>query len=161
MRLPTALAAGASAATAFVLLTACGGSDEQSDAAATSAGSSSTAESSTGTSDEDIQAFCTEAESVITAASDSLEGADPSQLSATLDQAVADLDDVQAPEEIRADWQTATAMFAGLRDAVAGVDVTTPEGQAQLQQAITDLEAQSGESQTRLDAWITDNCDNA
>jgi hypothetical protein len=30
-----------------------------------------------------------------------------------------------------------------------------------VQEAITELESQSGESQTRLDAWITDNCDNA
>jgi hypothetical protein len=161
MRLPTPLAAGVSAATALVLLTACGGGDEQSDASASSAGTSSDAESSAGTSDEDIQAFCTEAESVLTAASESLQSSDPSQLSATLDKAVADLDEVEAPEEISADWETATDMFAGVRDAVVGVDVTTPEGQAQVQEAITELESQSGESQTRLDAWITDNCDNA
>ena len=164
MRAPaTLLKAGLSAAAAVVLLTACGGSDdEQSDASASSSSSSSAeSETSGGTSDEDVQAFCTEAESVLTGVSESLETADPSQLAPTLDQAVTDLEGVEAPEEISADWETAKDAFAGLRDAVAGADLTTPEGQTQVQDAVTALEGEATESQERLDTWITENCDNA
>ena len=164
MRAPaTLLKAGLSAAAAVVLLTACGGSDdEQSDASSSSSSSSSSeSETSGGTSDSDAQAFCTEAESVLTGVSSSLETADPSQLAPTLDQAVTDLEAVEAPEEISADWETAKDAFAGLRDAVAGADLATPEGQAQVQDAVAALETDATESQERLDAWITENCDNA
>jgi hypothetical protein len=161
--LATPFRAGLSAA-AILLLAACGGSDdEQPDAASTasSPSSSSSATSSATTSDEDVQAFCTEAEAVLTSASESLEAADPTQLGPTLDQAVSELEQLDPPAEISDDWDIATQTFAGLRDAVEGVDLTTPEGQASVQQAVTELEGQATESQARLDAWITENCDNA
>ena len=161
--------AGLSAAAAVVLLTACGGSDEETDAASgsstssssTSSSSSSAAETSSGTSDADVQAFCTEAEQVFTGLSTSLDAANPADIGTALDQSVASIEAIEPPAEISADWDTLKAAFSGLRDAVKGADLSTPEGQASVSQAVTDLTAQSTDAQTRLDAWTTANCDNA
>ncbi|WP_369139374.1 hypothetical protein [Modestobacter versicolor] len=162
MRAPaTLLKGGISAAAALLLLTGCGGSDdEQTEATPSSSAASGSAESG-GTSDEDVQAFCTEAESIFTELSSGLDAAQPEQLSATLDQGVSALGELEPPAEISADWGVLQQAFTGLRDAVAGADLTTPEGQASVQQAVTDLSASSGEAQTNLDTWVTENCDNA
>ena len=160
--------AGLSAAAAVVLLTACGGSDEETDAASGSStssssasSSSSAAETSSGTSDADVQAFCTEAEQVFTGLSTSLDAANPADIGTALDQSVASIEAIEPPAEISADWDTLKAAFSGLRDAVKGADLTTPEGQASVSQAVSDLTAQSTDAQTRLDEWTTANCDNA
>jgi hypothetical protein len=170
MRAPaTLLKAGLSAGAALLLLTACGGSDDgQSDAAgSSSAGSSSSAAASSGaeasgsTSDADVQQFCTDAEAVFSQISDGLDAAQPTDLVPALDQAVSAFDQIEPPAEISADWDTAQQSFVGLRQAVAGADLTTPEGQASVQQAVTELQAQAGDAQTNIDNWVTANCDNA
>jgi hypothetical protein len=162
----TLLKAGLSAGAALLLLTACGGSDdEQSDAgsgsasAGSSSAASSGAEASGSTSDEDVQAFCTEAESVFGQISDGLDAAEPTDLMSALDRAVAAFDQVDPPTEISADWDGAQQGFVDLRSVVAGADLATPEGQASVQQAATDLQGQA--AQVNLDNWISANCDNA
>ena len=162
-------AVGLSAA-ALVLLTACGSSDGESDAASdSSAATSGSSASSSGSgsaesgssSDEDVQAFCTEAEQVFGQLSEGLDAAQPADLAATLDQAVAAFDEIEPPAEISGDFSTLQQAFTGLRDAVAGADLATPEGQAALQQAATDLQTNSADAQANLEAWTTENCDNA
>jgi hypothetical protein len=167
---PTLLKAGLSASAALLLLTACGGSDgEQSDAAATSAGSSSAGSSgaassgaatSGSTSDEAAQEFCTQAESVFSEISAGFDAAQPTNLLPTLDEAVSAFDQITPPAEISGDWDSAKQAFVGLRDAVAGADLNTPEGQQAVQQAATDLQGQAGAAQTAIDSWVTENCDN-
>jgi len=167
MRSPAPLLkAGVSAAAALLLLTACGGSDdEQSDSAAGSstagASSSASSSSSSSASDQDVQAFCTDAEAVFTKLSDGLDAAEPTDLGPTLDEGVAAFDEIDPPAEISEDWTVLKQAFAGLRDAVVGSDITTPEGQAAVQQAVTDLDTQAGTAQDNLEAWVTANCDNA
>ena len=174
MRAPaTLLKAGLSASAALVLLTACGGSgDDATDAAASSAPTSSSAPSagasssatssdaaaSGGSDDPEVQAFCSQAETVLTQVSTSLDTTDPAQVGPALDKAVEDLSAVQAPADISADWETAKTLFAGLRDAVNGADLSTPEGQAAVQAEATRLQGETGDAQTRLDAWTSENC---
>ncbi|MFQ1002002.1 hypothetical protein [Modestobacter sp. SSW1-42] len=172
MRAPaTLLKAGLTATAALVLLTACGGSEEEAtDAAAASAPSSSAAASSSsaapgssasssgGSDDPAAQAFCDQAGQALNQVSQSLQSPDAASVGPALDQAVTDLEAVQAPAEISADWDAAKQLFAGLRDAVAGVDLDTPEGQAAVQEEATRLQAESADAQTRLDAWTSENC---
>jgi hypothetical protein len=141
----TRLTAGLTAATALVLLTACGGSDDGAAGAAASA-------------DPAVETFCADAERVLGQVGTSLDTADPDALVPALDRAVADLSAVQAPAEIGPDWEAAKQLFAGVRDAVAGEDLTTPGGQAAVQAEVTRLEAAAGDSQTRLDDWTSRNC---
>ena len=172
MRAPaTLLKAGVTAAAALVLMTACGGSeDEAPEAAASSATSSSAPATSSsaapsssaaapgGSDDPAVQAFCDQAETVLTKVSTSLDTTDPAAVAPALDQAVTDLEQLQAPEEIRADWDAATQLFTGLRDAFNGADLTTPEGQATVQQEATRLQGETADAQTRVDGWISENC---
>ena len=176
MRSPaTLLTAGLTATAALVLLTACGSDDGTTDAAASSAptssssapssavasgsASASTSPSASGSStDPSVQTFCTDAQRVLSQVSTSLDTTDPDAVAPALDKAVADLSTVQAPAEISADWEAAKQLFSGLRDAVAGQDLDTPEGQAAVQAEVTRLEAEAGDSQTRLDAWTSANC---
>ncbi|MCZ2821834.1 hypothetical protein O2V63_15920 [Modestobacter sp. VKM Ac-2977] len=153
--LTTPFRAGLSAAAAVVLLAACGSDDEQPDATST-ASSSSSASSSATTSDEEVQAFCAEAETVLTAPPDA--GLTQQE---SLDQTIADLEQLDPPAEISADWDVLVQTFTGVREAVADVDLTTPEGQASVEEELAGLEAGATDAQTRLDAWLTENCDNA
>ncbi|KGH46154.1 hypothetical protein IN07_13750 [Modestobacter caceresii] len=156
--LTTPFRAGLSAAAAVVLLAACGSDDEQPDAASTTSSSSSSSSSSSPatTSDEEVQAFCTEAETVLTTPPD----AGLTQQEA-LDRTIADLDQLDPPAEISADWDVLVQTFVGVREAVADVDLTTPEGQASVEEELAGLEAGATDAQTRLDTWLTENCDNA
>jgi hypothetical protein len=161
MRLPApVLTAGLSAAAAL-LLTACGGSDE--DAATTAeptAGSSAAASGST--SEEDVQAFCTEAEEVFTRVGTAFNSVtDPANFTTVLDQGVTAFDEVEPPAEISSDWTALQEGLAGLRDAIAGIDVETPEGQTALQGAVTDFQTDTAEPQQNLEQFVTANCDNA
>ena len=173
MRAPaTLLNAGLSAGAALLLLTACGGSDgAQSDAASSSSSSSSggsssaassSASSSAGasgsTSDAAAQQFCTQAKAVFSEISKGLDAAQPTDLVPALDKAVAAFDRITPPAEISGDWDTAQQSFVGLRNAVAGADLTTPEGKQSVQQAVTDLQGQAGAAQTSIDSWVTAHC---
>ena len=151
---------------ALVVLTACGSDDEASDAAATStaAGSSSAAGSGTAGSSAapsggvEAQTFCTEAEQAFAEISNGVDAADPSSLDAALDQSVDAFDRIEPPAEIAADWDALQQAFAGLRDAVAGVDLDTSEGQVAVQQAVADLESESADPQARVQAYVDAHC---
>jgi hypothetical protein len=161
MRAPaTLLTGGVSAVAALVLLTGCGGSGDE-PAAASPSSSSAGSTPSAGGADADVQAFCTDAESVFTDLSNGLDPTRPEELAATLDEGVAALGELDPPAEISADWSVLQQALAGLRDAVAAADLATPEGQAQVEQAVTDLGATSSEAQGNLDTWVQQNCDNA
>ena len=162
---PTAsvLRGGLSAAAAVLLLTACGAEEP---AAGGGAGGTATgaaaAEATATTSEEDVQAFCTEAETVfteLTAAFGSV--TDPANYTAVLDQSVAAFDQVRPPAEISSDWSALQDGLVGLRGAVAGTDVGTPEGQAKLQEAVTTFQTDVAEPQQNLEQFVTANCANA
>ncbi|GAB3361178.1 hypothetical protein [Modestobacter lapidis] len=160
----TVLRAGLSATAAVLLLTGCGGSDEEPDAAPSAGASTpagSTAES-TATSEEDVQAFCAEAEAAFTGVADAFGSPTaPADVGAAFDQIVTAFDQVEPPAEISADWSALQQSLTGLRDAVAGTDVTTPEGQAEVQGAVTTFQNDTAEPQRAVEDFLTTNCDNA
>jgi hypothetical protein len=157
----TVLRAGLSGAAAVLLLAGCSGSEDQPEAGATAApATSSSAAASASTSADDVQAFCTEAEAAFTRVSQAFGSAtDPANVSAALDQGVAAFDEVEPPAEIGADWSSLREGLAGLRDAVAGTDASTPEGQAALQGAVTSFQTDAAEPQQNLERFLTANCE--
>jgi hypothetical protein len=160
MRAPaTVLGAGLSAAAAL-LLTACGGSDAEPDAAPSSAApaTSSAAAGSSDTSGEDVQAFCTEVETVFSRVSAAF---DPADVSGSLDETLAAFGEVRPPAEISAQWTAIQDGLQSLRDTVAGTDVSTPAGQAAAQAALTDFQAETSGPQQDLEQYVTANCDSA
>ena len=160
MRLPAPVLTAGLSATAALLLTACGGSDDTATTAEPTAGSSAAPSGST--AEEDVQAFCTEAEEVFTRVSNAFNSVtDPANFTSVLDQGVTAFDEVEPPAEISADWSALQDGLAGLRDAIADTDVNTPEGQTALQGAVTDFQTDTAEPQQNLEQYVTANCDNA
>lgn len=157
----TVLRAGLSGAAAVLLLTGCSGSGDDPAAGSTAApATSSSAAASTSTSGEDVQAFCTEAQAAFTRVTQAFGSAtDPANVSAALDQGVAAFDEVQPPAEITSDWSSLREGLAGLRDAVAGTDVSTPEGQSALRDAVTTFQDDAAGPQQDVEQFLTANCD--
>ncbi len=161
MRLPAPVSTAAACASAALLLTACGGSGEEPAATTVEATGSSSAAASGSTSEEDVQAFCTEAEAVFTRVGTAFDSVtDPANFTSVLDQGVAAFDEVEPPAEISSDWSALQQGLAGLRDAIAGTDMNTPEGQTALQGAVTDFQTDTAEPQQSLEQFVTANCDN-
>ena len=171
MRLPHALASGVSAAAALVLLTGCGGDSEESAASTTSAAGSSSAAagsstpesgSGTGSSDEDVQAFCSQAETVFTELNTAFEGAsDPAQLPALLQQATDAFESVDPPAEVEEAWTTFSASLGDLADSAGSSDLTTPEGLAEFQQQYEATTTETVAAQGEVEQYVTTNCPGA
>ncbi|MGY5884411.1 hypothetical protein [Modestobacter lacusdianchii] len=172
MRLPPVLASGVSAAAALVLLTACGGDDSAESSASTSSASGSGSSSATssasgssaagGSSDEEVQAFCSQAQSVFTELDTAFQGAnDPAQLPALLQQATDAFESVDPPAEIEGSWTAFSDSLGGLADSAASTDLTTPEGLAQFQQQYEQLTADATAAQGDVEQYVTANCPGA
>ena len=158
MRAPaTVLGAGLAAA---LLLTACGGSGEEPDAAPSTGAPaiSSAATSPPPPAGEDVEAFCGQVESVFSRVSAAY---DPANVTGSLDESVAAFDEVQPPAEIADDWAAIQQGLTELRDTIAGTDLNTPGGQASAQVALTDFQTSTAGVQQELEQYVTANCDTA
>ncbi|WP_222270182.1 hypothetical protein [Modestobacter marinus] len=166
MRTPRTLARAGLSVAAVLVLTACGGSDDEapdatatsSAAASTAAGSSAAESTEAAGGDSEAQAFCTEAEQAFAQITNGLDAADPNSLDAALEESVAVFDRIEPPAEIAPDWDALQQAFAGLRDAVAGVDLNTTEGQMAVQEAVADLESRAADPQARVQQYVDTNC---
>jgi len=157
------------AAAAAVLLTACGGSDgsgSEESAESTSADTSSSAAPSTGSSsssssasdDPAVAAFCQQA-AQYEELGNQLTAATPEQLPGLLQQAAAAFDSVQPPAEIASDWQVVGDAVQAFSDTANSVDITTPDGQAQLQTAAQEfVTVAQGPEATNVAQFGEQNC---
>ncbi|WP_369256176.1 hypothetical protein [Geodermatophilus amargosae] len=159
------------AATAAVLLTACGGgngsgseetaestSADTSSSAAPSTGSSSSGSSSAANDDPAVAAFCDQA-AQYEGLGNQLTAATPEQLPGLLQQAAAAYDTVQPPAQIAGDWQVVGDALQAFSDQANSVDVTTPDGQTQLQGAAQQfLTVAQGPEATNVAQFTEQNC---
>ncbi|MGY1782073.1 hypothetical protein [Geodermatophilus sp. SYSU D01036] len=156
------------AAAAAVVLTACGGSDgsgSEETAESTAASTSSSAESSgspsgpSGASDDPaVAAFCEQA-AQYEELGNQLSAATPEQLPGLLQQAAAAFDTVQPPAEIASDWQVVGDAVQAFSDTANSVDLTTPDGQAQLQTAAQEfVTVAQGPEATNVARFGEQNC---
>jgi hypothetical protein len=164
MRVPASLVRSAVAgAAAVLLLTACGGSGDDVPAASSSTASSSA--SATATSepaqtqapDPAAAEFCSKVTTAFATFS-SLQTATPAELAGNLPQIVGALEQVEPPAEIAGDWEAFVGSLRQLGATAATLDLSTPEGQQQLQQAEQELTAGLGTAQTNLLSYISTNC---
>ena len=162
MRSPAPLLRSALAgAVAVVLLTACGGSgDEPAAAPSTSAPAASSSAPSSGTAAPDPAAeeFCGQMTSAFAEVQGSLAAATPQDVAARLPEAVARLEQVQAPADIAGDW---TALLDGLRrlsDTAGTLDLGTPEGQQAYADASTQIGQELRPAETALTDYVAANC---
>lgn len=155
-------------AAAVLLLAGCGGDDNDDSSASSTSTSSSSATSSSspsesesgsgGGTDSDLEAFCADAQEFVTA----LQQVDPSApetIPPALQEATAAFDAANPPEEIASDWETLGDVVRSFADTANSVDIASPEGAQQLQDAATEFtNAFTGPEGQNVDAFVTENC---
>jgi hypothetical protein len=139
------------AATAAVLLTACGGDQEPAaDASATSSAAGTEAsESSASSGGSD---FCTQAAGIdqrVESALSGVEGADPS-VSDALRQISEELRTMEPPEAIASDWEALAGGLDRMAAAFTDLDITDADSVAALEAAEGDLSTASDNVETYL-----------
>ncbi|MGY1711647.1 hypothetical protein ACI8AC_19275 [Geodermatophilus sp. SYSU D00758] len=170
MRSPaTLLRAAVAGAAAVVLLTACGGSSDEETAATATATSSATSSSAAPSTSEGpatspdpaAAGFCTEVQTVFADLTTAFQTATPEQLPTLLDDVIGAFDTVEAPPAIEADWNALGDALRQLQSSVAGLDLSTPEGQQAYTEAEARLSTQVVEAQTNVTEYVLANCQTA
>jgi hypothetical protein len=75
-----------------------------------------------------------------------------------LQQLVKNVDGVTPPPAIRSDWQALSSGLHRLQAAIAPLDVSTAQGQAQLKQLETQATAAAAGPQGKISAWVLSSC---
>ncbi|MGY1609892.1 MULTISPECIES: hypothetical protein [unclassified Geodermatophilus] len=161
------------AAAAAVLLTSCsgGGSEGEEAAESTSADTSSSSASSSSPSpsetsspapttsdDPAVAEFCAQA-AEFNELGNQLGAATPEQLPPLLQQAAGAFDAVQPPAEIASSWQVVGDAVQTFADQAGSIDISTPEGQAQLQTAAQEfVGVANGPDGTAVQQFTQANC---
>lgn len=140
-------------AAAVVLLTACGGSDEDSSASGSSESSPSASETAEAASE-----FCTEASSVQERVSASFTEADPTSLGQVLQEGVTEIRGIEPPAEIAADWAALADGLEQIAEAFADVDLSDPAAQQELGQKVTELQGPLDTASTNVENYLRDEC---
>jgi len=87
-----------------------------------------------------------------------VQSAPPEQVPAMLTQLIKNFDGVHPPAAIQTDWQALGTGLHQLQAAVASVDVTTADGQAQLKQLEAQATAGAATAQGNISAWVLSTC---
>src|SRR3954462_3458657 len=143
---------GLAGVAAVLLLAACGGHDDTS-ASSSGAAVSTTASSAASGGSASTDTFCTQAFEAFGQLSSVSNSNDPAGVVPALQQLTTSLDAIDAPAEISADWQTQVDALQQLVDTANSLDLTTPEGRQQFQQAEKQLTARGGTPQTTVSPY--------
>jgi hypothetical protein len=152
----TVCRSGLSVAAAFVLLTACGGSDDNSDSSASSETSASETESEAPEADSE---FCTEAASIEDRVSSTLnDQSDPTALPQALQQAADEIRAIEPPDEIAADWEALAGGVEQIAAAFAQVNFNDPNALATFEAQVGQLQAQLESASTNVETYLREEC---
>ena len=154
-RLFPACRTGLSVAAAVVLLSACGGSDEDGSAASGSGAESSATESSAGAAGSK---FCTEAAGIQEKVGASFDEQDPASLGVALQEGAAEIRNIEPPAEIAADWNALADGLDQIAAAFTEVDLTDPAAQQALGQKIAELQGPLDSASTNVETYLRDEC---
>jgi hypothetical protein len=150
---------GLSMAAAVVLLSACGGSGNDTAASSSSSARSSASESSTGTGAGAGSEFCTQAASALSSVEPALSGSenDPASLGPALQQAAEKVRAIDPPSEISSDW-------AALADGIEKIaQIVVREGTAEptstaAQQEVGAVIGSLSNSATKVQTYLSTKC---
>ena len=159
----SACRSGLSVAAALVLLTACGGSDEEnsaSDAASTAPETTASESTASETAAEPVDSeFCTQAASIQERLEATVSGVtDPTQLPQVMQEAAEEIHSIDAPDEIAADWNALADGSQRFADAIADIDFQDPNALATLQERLTPLQEELDTASTNVTDYLRDEC---
>ena len=142
-------------AAAVVLLSACGGSDEDSSASGSSAPSSSAAETSAAEAGSE---FCTDAGAIQQRVASSFTETDPTSLGQVLQQGATEVRAIEPPAEIASDWAALADGLEQIAAAFTEVDVDDPAAQQALGAKIAELQGPLDSASTNVENYLRDEC---
>jgi ABC-type Fe3+-hydroxamate transport system substrate-binding protein len=153
----TVCRAGLSAAAVVVLLSACGGSGDHTSASSSS--SARTSDSKTSAAAQGGSEFCTKAATVeSTIASALANQSDVAAVSQALQTAVAQIRDIDPPEEIATDWTALAGGIEQIAGAFGSIDASNPSAVATFQQQAAQLEGQLSAPAANVQNYLAKNC---
>ena len=155
-RIPTACRSALSVAVVAVVLSGCGGSDENSSAAGPSSSSSSASPSSAAPSAD--SEFCTRAGSIQQRVASTFTESDPADLGALLQEGAAEVRETEPPPEIAADWAALADGLEQVAAAFAGVDLNDPDAQQALGRKVAELQGPLNTASTNVENYLRDEC---
>jgi hypothetical protein len=155
-RIPTACRSALSVAALAVVLSACGGSDENSSAAGSSTAASSASRSSAAPSAD--SEFCTRAGSIQQRVASTFTESDPADLGALLQEGAAEVRKIEPPAEIAADWAALADGLEQVAASFAGVDLNDPAAKQALGQKIAELQGPLDTASTNVENYLRDEC---
>lgn len=149
---------GLAAAAAVVLLTACGGDSSASDSTSSSS-SSSAAETTENTAPQADSEFCTSAAAIQERITASFLGeSDPSSFGDLFAQVAQEIEALEPPAELAADWAQFAQGVNEIATVSAGVDFTDQAASAQWQQDVAAIQTQYGAAFTNVQSYLTTEC---
>lgn len=152
---------GLAAAAAVVLLTACGGSGDDTSASesTSSSSSSSAAETTENTAPQADSEFCTSAAAIQERITASFLGeSDPSSFGDLFAQVAQEIEALEPPAELAADWAQFAQGVNEIATVSAGVDFTDQAASAQWQQDVAAIQTQYGAAFTNVQSYLTTEC---
>ncbi len=110
--------------------------------------------------EERQEVFCTDVPALLQDITAQLEDVrtDPASATATLDDAVTRMEEVQPPDDVADEWDRLVAAWQDLRDLVAQVDPTDPGANQELATDLLELQPELVDAGTAIDEWGQANC---
>lgn len=148
-------------AAAVVLLSACGGSDEDSSATASASATASSEPSSSASETSAPSAgseFCTKAGSIQQRVASGFTQSNPAELGPLLQEGAAEVREIEPPAEIASDWTALAGALEQIAAAFTDVDVTDPAAQQELGRKIAELQGPLSTASTNVENYLRDEC---
>jgi hypothetical protein len=151
---------GLAAAAAVVLLTACGGSDEDtnaSDSSPSPSSSTSASETTENTAPQADSEFCTGAAAIQERVQASLVDPNTADLGAIFTQAAEEIRAIEPPADIADDWEQ---FAAGIEEfaAISQIDFEDPNAYAQWQAQAGEIQTEYGAAFTSVQTYLATEC---
>ena len=148
---------GLSVAAVVVLLSACGGSGNDTSASSSSSARSSASQTSAETAGSE---FCTQAAAALSSVEPAFtaSGTDPTTLAPALQQAADQVRSIDPPSEISSDWAALADGIEQFAQAFASVDVNDPASAAALQQRTSQILGSLSASATNVQTYLSEQC---
>ncbi|SOE00716.1 hypothetical protein [Blastococcus haudaquaticus] len=83
---------------------------------------------------------------------------DPMSANEALDDAVAQLEEVEPPEDVADEWSRLETAWSDMRDLIGRADLSDPAANAELAPELQRLQPELVEAGTAIDDWGKENC---
>jgi hypothetical protein len=154
--IPRACRGALSVAAVVVLVSGCGGSDEDASASAASETSAGATTSSAAPSAD--SEFCTKAGSIQQRVASTFTESAPADLGALLQQGAKEVREIEPPADIAADWAALADGLDQVAASFAGVDLDDPAAKQALGRKIAELQKPLTTASNNVEDYLRDEC---